>query len=119
MEYDKEFLEIIKPIIDNKEFIKRKKFHHHENESVYDHSMAVAYFAYKFAKKHHLDYKSAAIGGLLHDFYYKDWQLNKEHKSFFKIIGNYIMCINIFLKCMGLFMQGRLWKIQEKLFQTL
>ena len=42
MEYDKEFLEIIKPIIDNKEFIKRKKFHHHENESVYDHSMAVA-----------------------------------------------------------------------------
>lgn len=50
MEYDKEFLEIIKPIIDNKEFIKRKKYHHHENESVYDHSMAVAYFAYKFAK---------------------------------------------------------------------
>ena len=52
MEYDKEFLEIIKPIIDNKEFIKRKKFHHHENESVYDHSTAVGYFAFKFSKKY-------------------------------------------------------------------
>ena len=25
-----------------------------------------------------LDYKSAAIGGLLHDFYYEDWQLSKK-----------------------------------------
>ena len=69
------------------EFLKRKKFHHHENESVYDHSMAVSYSAYKYAKKHKLDYKSVAIGGLLHDFYYKDWQINKEHKSFFKMHG--------------------------------
>lgn len=87
MEYDKEFLEIIKPIINNKEFIKRKDFHHHENESVYEHCMKVAYLSYLYCKKHHLDYKSATIGGLLHDFYYKDWQLNKVHKSFFKMHG--------------------------------
>ncbi len=87
MKYDKEFLSIINPIIINDEFLKRKKFHHHENESVYDHSMAVSYLAYKYAKKHKLDYKSVAIGGLLHDFYYKDWQINKEHKSFFKMHG--------------------------------
>ena len=87
MKYEQEFLDIINPIITNEEFLKRKKYHHHENESVYDHSMAVAYFAYKFAKKHHFDYKSAAIGGLLHDFYYKDWQLNRVHKSFFKMHG--------------------------------
>ena len=34
--------------------------------------------SYHLAKKLKLDYKAAAIGGLLHDFYYNDWQLNKS-----------------------------------------
>ena len=33
------------------------------------------------------DYKSAAIGGLLHDFYYKPWQNNKKKVSLFKKHG--------------------------------
>ncbi|MDD5865351.1 MAG: HDIG domain-containing protein [bacterium] len=85
--YFQEFLDIINPIINNKEFLKRKDYAHHENESVYDHSMKVSFSAYLCAKKLNLDYKSAAIGGLLHDFYYEDWQKNHVHKKFFQMHG--------------------------------
>ena len=33
------------------------------------------------------DAKSVAIGGLLHDFYYKPWQNNNEKKKFLKKHG--------------------------------
>ena len=84
---DEEYIEIIKSIINNPEFIKRKEYHHHEHRSVYGHSLMVSLKSYKFAKKLGLDYKSAAIGGLLHDFYYKDWQLNKEKQPLIKQHG--------------------------------
>lgn len=87
MTYSKEYLRIVNNILNNEEFKKRKKYHHHENESVYDHCLEVSHYSYLYAKKHNLDYESIAIGGLLHDFYYKDWQLNHTHKSFFKMHG--------------------------------
>ena len=85
---DKEYLDIVKPILEHNEFIKRKEYHHHEDESVYYHSLCVSIFAYKFAKKYNLNYKDAAIGGLLHDFYYEDWQTNNiKVKNIFKKHG--------------------------------
>ena len=77
-ELDDEYLRIINPIITNEEFIRRKTFNHHEHRSVYGHSLMVSVKSYHLAKKLKLDYKAAAIGGLLHDFYYNDWQLNKS-----------------------------------------
>ena len=85
--YFQEFLDIVSPIINNEEFLKRKNYAHHENESVYDHSMKVAFSSYLCAKKLKLDYKSVAIGGLLHDFYYEDWQNKHVHKKFFQMHG--------------------------------
>ena len=85
--YFQEFLDIVNPIINNEEFLKRKNYAHHENESVYDHSMKVAFSSYLCAKKLKLDYKSVAIGGLLHDFYYEDWQNKHVHKKFFQMHG--------------------------------
>lgn len=78
---DDEYINIIKPIITNEEFLKRKYYHHHENRSVYGHSLMVSIRSYKLAKKLGLDYKSAAIAGLLHDFYYNDWQLSTAKTS--------------------------------------
>lgn len=77
-EIDDEYLRIVKPILKNPEFIRRRIYHHHENRSVYGHSLMVSIRAYHLAKKFNLDYESAAIAGLLHDFYYNDWQLNKQ-----------------------------------------
>ena len=86
--YDQEFIDIIKPIIDHPEFQKRKDFLHHESQSVYDHSVNVAYIVFKKAKKkRNIDIKSAVIGAILHDFYYKPWQNCKEKKPFFKKHG--------------------------------
>ena len=85
---NQEFLNIINPIISNPEFIKRKNYKHHENESVYEHSINVAFITYKMVKKRKkLDLKSAVIGALLHDFYYKPWQDCKIKKPFFKKHG--------------------------------
>ena len=69
--FNDEYKEIVKEILENPEFIKRKEYRHHENISVYTHSLMVSYYSYKIAKKMHLDYESTAIAGILHDFYYK------------------------------------------------
>ena len=65
---DEDYLNIVKHILNSNDFLKLKKCEHH-GISRYDHSLKVSYQAYKFAKKHNLDYKSVAIGGLLHDFF--------------------------------------------------
>lgn len=87
MNNDLEFISYIKEVISNPEFIKRKNYMHHENESVYDHSMKVAYKSFLYAKKHNLDKKNITIGAILHDFYFKPWQENKEKKKFLKMHG--------------------------------
>ena len=83
----KEYYEIIYDILSNDEFQKRKKYHHHGDITVYDHSLAVSKLSYIIAKKLKKDYKSAAIGGLLHDFYREPWQEKKEKEKFLKKHG--------------------------------
>lgn len=90
MKYDIEFLSYIKPILDNQEFQRRKNYMHHYNLSVYDHSMEVAYKSYLFAKKYQLDKKSISIGGLLHDFYYNDWQNTSKGKKKLKDMHGFV-----------------------------
>lgn len=75
-----DYYKIVKDILNHPEFIKRKEYMHHDDISVYDHCLAVSKLSYKLARQMNLDYKSAAIGGLLHDFYSKPWQ-DKETKS--------------------------------------
>lgn len=65
---------IVKPIIEDEEFILRKTYKHHGEKSVYDHSVAVSKYSYRIAKFLGADFKSAAIAGILHDFYETPWQ---------------------------------------------
>ena len=87
MKYENEFLSYVNEIINSEEFKKRKKYEHHENESVYEHSLKVAYSSYLYAKKHNLNKRDISIGGILHDFYYKPWKESKEKKPLFKKHG--------------------------------
>jgi len=75
-----EFYEIIEPLLIQSEMQKRKEYPHHINESVYAHVLRVAFDCYKIGKKLHMDYKSLAIAGILHDFYEKPWQYSNEKK---------------------------------------
>lgn len=82
-----EYYHIVKDILKNEEFQKRKNYSHHGEISVYDHSLEVSKMCYTIAKRLNRDYKSAAIGGLLHDFYFKPWKENKEKKPLFQKHG--------------------------------
>ena len=76
-----EYYKIIDNILYHPEFQKRNQYKHHGSITVYDHSLAVSRFSYKVAKFIKRDYIVAAIGGLLHDFYYKPWQGNSKSKK--------------------------------------
>ena len=83
LEYEK----IVTNILNHPEFQKRKSFKHHGDISVYEHSLKVSKKAYRIAKKLKLDYKSAAIAGLLHDFYEHPWMEDTTKRKFFEKHG--------------------------------
>ncbi len=68
-----EYLELVGDILDHPEFLRLRDFFHH-NSSIYEHARAVSYLSYSIAKKFGIDYRSAARGGLLHDFFLYDWR---------------------------------------------
>jgi uncharacterized protein len=71
-----EFHTLVGDILVHDEFIKLKNYHHHTNH-IYDHVVRVSYIAYAVSKVCGLDYKAAARGGLLHDFFLYDWRERK------------------------------------------
>lgn len=72
--YYKSWYRIVRKILKNKEFQKRRLFTHHENESLWTHSIKVSFNSYKYAIKHNVNERNCAIAGLLHDFYTRAWQ---------------------------------------------
>ncbi len=72
----KEFILLVDDILRNQEFRKLKGFFHHTNH-IYDHVIRVSYISYVIAKALRLDYRAAARGGLLHDFFLYDWRERK------------------------------------------
>lgn len=73
-----EWFMIVKDILLNDEFQKKKYFMHHHNLTVWDHSILVSFKAFKMAKGIGADYRICAIAGLLHDFYTYAWLYSEE-----------------------------------------
>ena len=65
---DYEYMNIVKHILENEEFMKLDSIKHH-NDTRLSHSLKVSYKSYVIAKKLKLDYEEVARAGLLHDFY--------------------------------------------------
>lgn len=76
----KEFILLVDDILLNQEFRKLKGFFHHTGH-IYDHVIRVSYISYVIAKALRLDYRSAARGGLLHDFFLYDWRERKANDA--------------------------------------
>lgn len=74
---EKEFYMIASPILRNSEFQRRRKFLHHQ-DSVYEHSLRVAWVSYCMAKKiqkyRSINIQNVVISALLHDFYTTPWR---------------------------------------------
>lgn len=66
------FLACIEDLLRTDEVQSMRGIHHHPGVSCYEHSVFVAYVAFRLARRWHLDYVSAARGGLLHDLYLYD-----------------------------------------------
>lgn len=84
-EYDKEFLDIVGPIIKHEEVQKMKQYYQHCNTTCFDHCLQVSYYCYLIGKKLNLDYVSLARAAMLHDFFLYDWRKEQRHyvKGFF------------------------------------
>ena len=81
---DKKYLKIVDDILKCEEFSKICEIKHHDSNRL-EHSLRVSYFSYKIAKKLHLDYKSVARGGLLHDFFIERTTDYKKAKDKIKL----------------------------------
>ena len=75
--YFEDWLSIVEPILLDKEFQKRKLFHHHSGD-LWQHLTEVSYYSYLTAKTEGVDERVCAIAGLLHDFYPKAYKGSKE-----------------------------------------
>ena len=76
---DKEYNKLVNYILNNRDFKKLKNIEHH-GISRYEHLVKISYYSYKLAKKLRFNYKSVAIGGLLHDFYLDGNERSKKRK---------------------------------------
>ncbi len=65
---DKDYQELVGDILDSINFRRIDLIDHH-GTTRFTHCLRVSYYSYKIAKKLHLDYKSVARGGLLHDYF--------------------------------------------------
>ena len=78
---DKEYEECIRDLIQHEDVKSMKKYIQHGDVNCLEHSIDVSYKSYLICKRLGLDYKSAARGGLLHDFFLYDWHVTKSERG--------------------------------------
>ncbi len=76
--YPIEFKDTLEDIIKNRTVQKMKNNVQHGDTSCFEHCMNVAYYSFILCKKLHLDYISAARGGMLHDLFLYNWRKHEQ-----------------------------------------
>lgn len=78
---EREYEECIADLISDEKVCSMNRFIQHGDTTTLEHSLSVSYFSYRFCRNFGLDYKAAARGGLLHDFFLYDWHEPKRYKG--------------------------------------
>ncbi|ADY56049.1 hypothetical protein Sgly_1752 [Syntrophobotulus glycolicus DSM 8271] len=91
---DKEYIECIRDLIDHDMVRSMKKYIQHGDIDCLEHSLYVSYSSYLACRRMGLDYRSAARGGLLHDFFLYDWHIEKPYKGLHGLKHSYISLQN-------------------------
>ena len=78
---DIEFQNIIKELIENETVKQMKQYRQHYETTCFDHCYTVSYYCYLICSKYHLDYKSAARAGMLHDLFLYDWRKRQPDRK--------------------------------------
>ncbi|BDF32078.1 phosphohydrolase [Lachnospiraceae bacterium] len=71
--WKEEFYDCIKDVARHPVVLRMKLYPHHGNTNCYQHCMNVAYYNYQWCRFLHLDARSAARAGMLHDLFLYDW----------------------------------------------
>lgn len=77
-----EFQLIINDLIQNETVQEMKNYRQHFETNCFEHCLLASYYCYKICKILKLDYKSAARGAMLHDFFLYDWREKDSHHRF-------------------------------------
>lgn len=67
---DKQYIAIIKPLLDSPDVQRLRQYVHHKNNTRLDHVLQVSYKSYKLGLKLHLNAVALARAGVLHDLYF-------------------------------------------------
>jgi len=78
---DMEYLDCIRELIGHEMVRSMKNYIQHSDINCLEHSLYVSYSSYLVCRRMGLDYRSAARGGLLHDFFLYDWHVKKPHQG--------------------------------------
>ena len=76
-----EFKECIIDLTTNESIISMENYIQHGNITCLEHCISVSYLSYLNCRLLGLDYRSAARGGLLHDFFLYDWHITKPKEG--------------------------------------
>lgn len=74
---DEDYEKCIKDLIQHEMVRSMKNYKQHGDTNCLEHSLSVSYNSYLICRRLGLDYRSAARGGLLHDFFLYDWHISK------------------------------------------
>lgn len=73
---DRLYQSCVDDLINNGKVESMSKYVQHGDISTLEHCEHVSYLSYKICKSLRLDYRAAARGGLLHDYFLYDWHIN-------------------------------------------
>lgn len=73
LEWGEDFYECIRDIAEHSVVLRMKLYPHHGHTNCYQHCLHVSYYNYLICRYFHLDARSAARGGMLHDLFLYDW----------------------------------------------
>ena len=77
-EWGEYFYECIRDIAEHPVVLRMKLYPHHGHTNCYEHCLHVAYYNYVVCRYFHLDARSAARGGMLHDLFLYDWHTHAQ-----------------------------------------
>ncbi|SHI19884.1 uncharacterized protein SAMN02745823_03294 [Sporobacter termitidis DSM 10068] len=78
-EHRREYLSCVGEILDDEAVRSMRQFNQHGGVDCLKHCLNVSVASFTICKRLGLDYRSAARGGLLHDFFLYDWHKKNEH----------------------------------------
>jgi uncharacterized protein len=73
-----EFYSEVKDIAEHPVVLRMKLYPHHGSTNCYQHCMNVAYYNYQWCRFLHLDARSAARAGMIHDLFLYDWHMHAK-----------------------------------------